>query len=363
MKPFLELARLGDAGRFGFVNAGWAYDAYPNLETLDAGKTMTVAALDGPGVITHFHTTIHHLPNAVSGEVYLPASTRAALCARGVVLEVYYNGMDQPAVSVPLADFFADGCAGRARHFSSPWIEKAPECYNCYIPMPFERCALVVLRNETPFNLTNYSYVEYDRLPEWDAGLGYFHASWRRWAFPLSRETDERFFLAGGRGHLIGRNWSVATDEDLFAAFHFVMEGNNEVRIDAESAPRADYLGSEDSFGFSWGWTTPFQGQWSGINYLQARDPAMLSVYRFHGTQPIPFNKSLEWRVNWKHELRDNPWLEKLASRVAKGGGWVDYAATHYWYQEEPGHDHFELPDLDSRIKPVLRANPVTEDL
>jgi hypothetical protein len=38
--------------RTGFSNAGWAYDAYPELETLDRYKTMTVADIVGPAVIT-----------------------------------------------------------------------------------------------------------------------------------------------------------------------------------------------------------------------------------------------------------------------------------------------------------------------
>lgn len=352
-----KIARLRDAGRYGFANARWAHDALPRQETLLAGRAMILAEIEGPGVVTHLHTTMHSLPNAVSGEVYLSAPTRAALCARGVVLEVYYDGSDKPSVLVPLADFFADGCAGRAGLFSTRWIEKAPDCYNIHAPLPFAKHLRIVLRNETPFNLINSSYVEFERLTEWDGQLGYFHATWRRHGFQIHRQCEETIFQASGRGQLVGRSWSLATDEPLFAAFNFVTDGNNEVRIDGEAEPRVNYLGSDDSFGFR-NWTQEFRGQWSGINFLQPRDPAMLSIYRFHEENPIPFNQSLDWRLSWRHEFPANPWLDKLDARVAAGGGWVDCAATHYWYQETPGHDHYELIDLDSRMKPVLHPNP-----
>ena len=47
-----ESARLGQ-GEFGSRNGGWAYDAYPELETLDAGRCIKIAEIEGPAVITN----------------------------------------------------------------------------------------------------------------------------------------------------------------------------------------------------------------------------------------------------------------------------------------------------------------------
>ena len=355
MQDGLSLCRLRDARAFGFVNSGWAYDAYPDLETLDAGRTMTVADLDGPGLITQIHTVINGMVTPATAQFGLPESEWRALCARGVVLEIYYDGAETPAVRVPLADFFADGCGGRAQCFASPYVEKAPFAYNCYFPIPFEKRVRVLLRNETAHDFWNYSFVEYRRLPEWAPDTGLFHATWRRWAFQLTPDTDEPFFHAEGRGHLVGRHWSITTNEPSFNAFHFIMEANNEVRIDGDPVPRVDYLGSEDSFLFAWGWPQTHQGMWSGVNLLQNAEPAMLSVYRFHGLNPIPFNQSLDWRVDWRHEFKGNPWLDRLRERNARGGGWVDYATTHYWYQRGNGYAHAPLPPLEERTRKVLR--------
>jgi hypothetical protein len=350
-----SLATLRPAHSFGFANGGWTLDAYPDLETLDAHSRMTVGTFEGPGVVTCFHCT-HHSVHAPG----VPETNRAALVARGIVLEVYYNDEPIPGVCVPLADFFADGCAGRAEFFSTPFVEKAPYSYNCYLPMPFARSIRVMLRNDTDYDFMNYSYLEMQRLPAWDESLGYLHATWRRFPFQLTRESNHTFFEVEGKGHLIGRNWSIATDEPLFRSFHFVMEANNEVRVDGAKAPTADYLGSEDSFGFAWSWPALFTGLRNGINVLQNEDPTLLSTYRFHTTNAIPFERRLEWRVNWEYEFQNNAAFHgvNLARRDA-GGAWLDYATTHYWYQQAVGYPHVDMPPLDDRMRQVLHANPL----
>ena len=349
-----EITKLNNQGNFGSCNGGWAYDAYPELETLDAGRCITIAEIKGPAVITNIHSTQHFI-----GDNELSEVERKALSARGVILEIYYDDIATPAVRVPLGDFFGDGCGGRARHFSTLFVEKAPESYNCFIPMPFEKSARVMLRNTTAYNLANYSFVEFERLPAWEDELGYFHATWKRFAFQLQGNTDRHFFHLDGCGHLIGRAWSICTDEPFFKGFHFVMEGNNEIRLDGEANPRADYLGTEDSFGFSWGFREPFIGIHNGMNFIQPENPSMLNIYRFRNTNVIRFLKSFDLRIDWSNEWTKNEdFQRKIAELHAQGGGWIDYATTYYWYQKEVGYKHEDLIPLAERVKAILHPNP-----
>jgi hypothetical protein len=354
-----ERAAIRRGHSSGMRNGGWAYDAYPELETLGAGKTMTAASIEGPAVITCIHITQHF--------VYIPSiephpEKWKALGARGILLEIFFDGADTPAVQAPLGDFFADGCGGRAAHFSTPFVEKAPEAYNCFIPMPFRKSARVTLRNETDRDINNYTFVEYEKLDALPEDAGYFHASWKRMAFQLNRDTDRRFFHIDGCGHLIGRAWSVCTREEYFKDFHFVMEGNNELRIDGEEQPRIDYLGTEDSFGFSWGFRSLFSGLYNGINYLNRELPSMLSIYRFLGSNAVRFIKSLDLRIDWTHEFRTwtpenyKKFLTAIRNANQSGGAYVDYAMTQYWYQDTPGGAHAPLPPLEKRLIPVWGA-------
>jgi hypothetical protein len=355
-----EIAVIRPDVQTGFVNAGWNHDRYPNTPALNAHTTMPVADLKGPGIIRHIHFTRHNPKE---------------LAARGVVLEIWFDDAKQPAVQCPLADFFGDGCNGEAMDFSTPLVECAPWSYNCYFPMPFKSRARVLLRNDTDKNLSDYSYVEWENLPEWNDKLGYFHATYRRRCFQLNRTSDETFFEVEGTGHLIGRQYSIVTDEPLFRGFTIVMEGNNEVDIDGQPR-KVDYLGSEDSFTFSWGFQRPFAGLRAGITLVKSKDlPNQLSIYRFHDHQPIRFNKSLHWHINWSQErecfegwdkptLEANaPWGAQWAAALAKGGCWVDYATVYYWYQSVPGgYRHVPLPPVADRAKLMLRPTGGTSN-
>jgi len=46
----------------------------------------------------------------------------------------------------------------------------------------------------------------------------------------------------------------------VFSGMAFVMEGNNEYRVDGEREPVINYLGSECAFSFCWGWRQVFNG-------------------------------------------------------------------------------------------------------
>ena len=353
---FDNIARIQKDRRTGMTNGGWAYDAYPELETLNAGRAITIGAIEGPAVITLIHSTQHLMTNDAE---WIPDENR--IVARGVILEIYFDDSPTPSVSVPLADFFADGCNGRGKNFGSRFVEKAPGSYNCYIPMPFARNARVMLKNETALDLMNYSFVEFERLPHWEPDLGYFHATWRRFAFQLHGQSNQAFFHADGCGHLLGRSWSFSTDEPFFKTFHFVMEGNNEVRIDGSQRPTIDYLGTEDSFSFSWGFRDIYSGPYAGMNFVQSANPSLLSIYRFRQTNLIRFNQSLDWRINWCYEWTRNPDFQReIAALRAADRGWIDYATTFYWYQDQIGYAHEPMLTLAERIKTILHPNPVS---
>lgn len=339
--------------QFGASNAGWKYDSYPELESLDALKTMTIADIKGPGVITNLHCLQHLFPDSK-----LTKDQQSALNARGLLLEIYFNNSPIPSVRVPLGDFFADGCLGKAEEFTSLFLEKVPDSYNCFIPMPFEKSAKITLINETEYDLMNYSFVEFEKLDNWDKNLGYFHASWKRDMFQLGANTNKQFFHIDGKGHLIGRVCSISTDQPMFSYFYYVMEGNNEYRIDGENKPRVDYLGTEDAFGLSWGFQRVFKGLYNGLNFVSLTKPTMASLYRFRGNNTIGFNKSLDLRINWANDSKDAKYfLKRISRRTSKDQAWIDYATTFYWYQKEIGYQHDKLMTLNERVKPILKSN------
>jgi len=328
-----QLPVLKPQNKSGFSNGGWKYDRYKNLESLDSGKSIVIADLKGPGIITHIHTTRH---------------SPEELFSRGIVLIIYFDDAQEPSVYCPLADFFGDGSNGNSMDFTSNLIECAPGSYNAYIPMPFKKSAKVILRNDTNKDAMNYSYVEWESIPEWDDEYGYFHATYKRMSFRLDMVTSKVFFKVKGMGHLIGRQYSISTDDPVYRkGFYFIMEGNNEIRVDGEERP-IDYLGTEDSFTFSWGFSKVFSGLHAGMTLIQLGDTSYLSIFRFHDHMPIRFNKELEWKINWENEFAGfSPFVKKT---IDNGEGYVDYATVFYWYQNESGgYIHESLTPIDER--------------
>ena len=338
----LGVAVLEPAPAMGSVSAFWNVDRqYRDAPTLKPRSAVTIADLKGPAVITLLRMA--HVPQI--GEAKL---------LRGIVLEITFDGAPEPAVRCPLPDFFGDGLNGKSEYFASRYVEKVPIAYNAYFPMPFKESAKVVFRNDTDVDTMAYAYLEWQALPAWRPDLGYFHATWRRKAFMLTNATREEFFRVKGRGHFLGRQFSVATDEARFGGFGFVMEGNNEVDIDGRR--RAfDYLGSEDSFTFSWGFNKVFASPHAGMTFLKMEGAtSRLSIYRFHDHMPIRFDKELVWTTDWRSE---DPGFGVQE-------GWVDYASVFYWYQDSPGgFVHEPLPSVADRCREIAPAPEKTPDL
>jgi hypothetical protein len=328
-----------------FSNGGWKYDRYDELESLDAGKSIVIADLEGPGIITHIHTTRHRPEELMS---------------RGIVLIIYFDDTPEPSVYCPLADFFGDGCNGMGTmNFSSNLAECAPWSYNSYFQMPFKKSAKVILRNDTEKDAMNYSYVEWEKIPGWKKEYGYFHATYRRISFQLDKSTDISFFKVKGMGHVLGRQFSITTDDPVFrGVFYFIMEGNNEIYIDGKERV-IDYLGTEDSFTFSWGFNETFAGLHAGMPLIQNGDTSYLSLYRFHDHMPIRFNHEFEWKINWEHEFggKQKKIPDRISETIEKGEGFVDYATVFYWYLSEPGgYLHDSLAPVPERIQRMIKT-------
>jgi len=340
-----ELALIDNTRKSGLANGGWKYDAYPEIESLEANSTITIADLKGPGVVTCIHIT--QLWGAIEGP------DRRKIAARGVILEMYWDDVETPAVRVPIADFFADGLGGAAKNFSSKFLEKVPHAYNCYIPMPFAKSAKIKLVNENDIPLKCYTFVEYETLPAWNENYGYFHATWSRSLETLHHDNCLHALHIDGEGQFIGRAYSIRTREPLFKGFAFICEANNEIRIDGAERPTIDYLGTEDAFGFSWSFREEFCGPLCGMNkILFDGNNAHLSIYRFLDTNKIRFSKSFDLRINWAYEWTTRTdFQNELKAAIAAGGAKVDYAMTHYWYQRHIGFPHADMQPLADRLK------------
>lgn len=85
--------------------------------------------------------------------IWITISDRTPRMLRGVRLDIYWDGSAEPAVSVPLGDFFGHGL-GRMRPFQS-CLFSSPEgrSFCSIVPMPFRTGMKAVVTNESGSDL------------------------------------------------------------------------------------------------------------------------------------------------------------------------------------------------------------------
>jgi hypothetical protein len=323
-----------------------------------AGERLVLADIEGPGVVRHLWLTIPPAP---------PEVLRAKL------LEVFYDGADEPSISVPVVDFFGVPW-GRPAHLSTALTAiNEGRGFNSFIPMPFHRSIRIEFVNLASRPASLYFQVDYTQ-EELPAGTGLLHASYRR-ENPTVAQRD--FVIADGlRGP--GRFLGCVVGIRVLDGGTWYGEGEVKMYMDGDGAnPTICGTGLEDYVGSAWG-MGPHQALYSGAP-LDVRDPAtppnrnpnFVGFYRWHVLDPVMYATDLRVTIQQiGFELFRPGQEEELAAKQAAGGGWTrpdhprvlaygiaervdDYCAVAYVMCEQP--QPVPRPDLDDIVADVER--------
>lgn len=316
------------------LGSGWKVS--PSL-VVGAGQRVEIAAIDGAGVIDH---------------IWLTTGPEAW---RSLVLEMSWDGNDdEPAVSVPLGDFFCQGWGEFALLTSEPIVVAPRGGMTCYFPMPFRTSARVVLENLSAVDHVVYYQVDLV-LGEVAEDLGYLHAHWQR-SHPVPYgEVHTILEGARGRGSYVGTYLAVGVNGPGWW-------GEGEVKLyvdDDDEHPTICGTGTEDYFGGAWNFDVPgsgyttFSSSYLGLHQVIVPDGLYRSqmrfgMYRWHLPDPISFESSLRVTIQdlgWRPDGRYLPRSDDLAS-------------VAYWYSELPsGAPHrLSLDELEVSSRPPSRA-------
>jgi hypothetical protein len=311
------------------LGRGWK--VRPCLVDFEPGQTLTLADIEGPGVVQHVWIT-------VLDDVH-----------RGIALRVYYDDAETPSIVTPLGDFFANGLDGRAIVNSLPMCVNPKGGMNSYWPMPFRRRIRIELTNDGHETIPHVFYqVDYE-LRDVPDDAGYLHALWRRSMTTREHPEHEILPTIRGRGQYVGT--SIAWTQ-LSAGWW----GEGEVKFfidgDGPDSPTICGTGTEDYFGGAWGFvmegtepttfSTPFLGYPQaiyGVSPLGPRPPAH-GLYRWHIPDPIRFSEDLRVTVQalgWWPGTVYQPLTDDIAS-------------VAYWYQHGPNADPPDLPPMSERL-------------
>lgn len=305
------------------LGRGWK--VRPCLKDLMPGQSHVLADIEGPGVIQHIWCTVLHGVQ------------------RWLALRVFYDGMEEPSIDVPLGDFFVNGIDGSALVNSAMIAVNPKGGMNSYWPMPFRRRIRIEIVNDGPEKINEFFYqISYALQPVAD-DAGYLHACWRRGL--TARDNPEHVILDGaadgaqGRGHFVGTYlvWNQLSNG-------WWGEGEIKMFIDGDppDAPTICGTGTEDYFGGAWGFVmdhahemrpTTFSTLYLG--YPQAvygatatRGPIVPAhgLYRWHVPDPIRFEREIRvtmQALGW--------WPGGIYQPLTD-----DIASTALWYLDRP---------------------------
>ncbi len=302
---------------------------------VEAGATVTLADIEGTGIIRHIWLTT-------------PASRRAL---RGAVIRMYWEGATFPSLELPLGDFF--GFAHGATASFQTAVHAVGERYgmNSYLPMPFNRHARIELANETPKPMTVFYQVDYTEEDELPAHSGNLHGCFQR-QNPTTPGVDFEFLpQRQGAGRFLGVVFGIrplVPDWWGEGEVKFYMDGDDEFATIVGT-------GSEDYVGLSYGiqQTAFAQLGASRVDPDQDGIPGAVSMYRWHLTDPIVWHERLRATIQQIGHAGQPVDLDAYKGNLFERAD--DWSAASFWYAEElaplPA-----CPALDERVRDLPPA-------
>jgi len=340
------LIQVRDGSRSARISSA-AIESWSNADNrwIQPGATFTMAEIEGPGMIRHIWLTF-------------PESSPSWIAREGsanpseIVLRMYWDGHDQPAVESPLGDFFACGFGRRAEVNSVPVQVQGGDSYNCFWPMPFHSLARITITNESERPLAAFYFqIDYtieEGLPEDSA---YFCAQYRQ-EFPTKSGGD--YLIAEieapeGGGHYVGTVMSVRSRSPQWFG-----EGDEKFFIDGAESPSLWGTGTEDYFLNAWGMeraTFPSFGVSRLDGWLGDLGDTG-TMYRWHLADPVRFTRSLRFVIEHAG------WMSADETTTGAVEGFVerndDFATVAFWYQRGQPKRFAELPSAADRVLPEI---------
>jgi hypothetical protein len=304
------------------LGRGWKVS--PSIQ-LAPGEVRTLAAIEGAGALQHLWLTTHKSN------------------WRRLILRAYWDGDANPAVEVPVGDFFCNGWGEFSQVSSMPIAANPHGGFNSYWEMPFRTAARLTLENLAPEEVVVYYQIDYT-LTEVGEDAAYFHAQWRRSNPVPYGEVHTLLDGIAGSGHYVGTYLAWGVNNSGWWG-----EGEIKFYLDGDAEfPTICGTGTEDYFGGAWNFDvpgqgyTPFSTPFLGLSQVLRPDGLYRSqqrfgLYRWHIMDPIRFAADIRVTIQalgWRSGHRYLPLQDDIASTV-------------FWYQQQTSAARPAAPTAD----------------
>ncbi len=329
----------GEKGKGGLENNG--AKGHPS-DHIIAGETKTLLDIEGPGIINRIWITIRD---------------RSPQMLRSLVVKMYWDNEENPAVSVPFGDFFGVGLGKTAVFENALFANPEGRSFNCYIPMPFKTGARVEITNESDIDLTHIFYdIDLQLMKNWDDQYLYFHCFWHRDTATTLAEDFEILPEINGKGRFLGTNISVVANPDYVESWW----GEGEVKIylnGDDEFPTLVGTGTEDYIGTAWG-QGKFCNKYTGC-LIADNDNLQWAFYRYHIPDPVYFKTDCRVTIQQMGGKKK----EKVIAFLKEGVDLIpvtvnDYPFLRHIYRKD-GNTDLEDPDLPNTWTNYYRSDDV----
>ena len=249
---------------------------------LQPGERVVLADIDGRGRVSHMWMTMSALRSI---------GDSAPAFLRSQVLEVFYDDLDAPSVSVPALDFFGVVHGVPSSYASLMTAANEGLGLESRIPMPFDGRMRIEYVNASDELAILYYQVDVLLGPRAAEG-GRLHAVFHR--ENPSTPGDDLRILDGlrGPGRYLGMTGGVRPFDGYWWG-----EGEVKVYLDGEALPTICGTGTEDYLGSAWclgEFAAPESGAplVVGSTGTVAGGCSLVSFYRWHVSDPVLFGES-----------------------------------------------------------------------
>jgi len=241
------------------------------------------------------HTSVdlmNYKGTGIIRRIWLTINDRSAYMLRGLVINMYWDGAEKPAVSAPIGDFFGQGFERRLAFENELFSSGEGRSFVSFISMPFKVGARIEIINDTDKDLDMIFYdIDMQAMDRWDPDNLYFHGYWHRDTATILAHDFEILPKIRGRGRYLGTNISVIDNpiyEDAWWG-----EGEVKMYLDGDiSDPTIVGTGTEDYISTAWGQGV-FQNKYSGC--LVGDDSLRhWAFYRYHIPDPVFFHQDIK---------------------------------------------------------------------